>query len=90
MEKIILRRPQLRKDDFYKHGFGEGCRGCRATIMREKSARDPSEACRSRMEQELETTESGKMKLQRTRERMRTQDTRGKRVGREEGQKEDV
>ena len=42
--------------------------------MREKSARDHSEACRSR-----------KMKLQRTRERMRTEDTRGKRVGRDEG-----
>ena len=58
--------------------------------MREKLARDPSEACRSRMEQELETTESGKLKLQRTRERMRTEDTRVKPVGRDEGQKDDV
>ena len=90
MAKIILRRTQLRKDDFHKRGFTEGCRGCRAIIMREKSARDHSEACRSRMEQELETTESGNLKLQRTRERMRTEDTRGKRVGRDEGQKEDV
>ena len=58
--------------------------------MREMSARDHSEGCRSRMEQELELTESGKMKLQRTRGRMETEETRGKRVGREEGQKEDV
>ena len=41
------------------------------------------------MEQELVKTESGQMKFQRTRERIGTEERRGKRVRSHEGQKED-
>ena len=42
---------------------------------REYTTGDHSEACRSGMEQELENTESAKMKLQRTKEIIGTEDT---------------
>ena len=38
IEKIILRRSQLRKDDFYKYGFTDGCRSCNAIITSENTA----------------------------------------------------
>ena len=37
-KRSILRSSQLRKDDFYKYGFTEGCRRCNAIITRENTA----------------------------------------------------
>ena len=54
MEKIILRRSQLRKDDFFKHGFTEGYRSCSAIITRENTAVAGAKWMENEKKQELE------------------------------------
>ena len=59
-----VRRTMLRKEDFFKHGFSEGCLGCQAIIAGQES-RNHSEFCRKRMEDILSNTPSGSDRLKR-------------------------
>ena len=63
-------RLRLTKEEFVRHGFTEGCRGCMAMI-RGGLARTHTEACRSRMEKAVEETPEG-MKRKRKQEEERT------------------
>jgi hypothetical protein len=52
-------RMRLKREDFLEHGFTEGCPGCQALIGG-TAARGHSEACRTRMEAAVTSTERGK------------------------------
>ena len=51
-EKAVPRRPQLNKADFDKHGWTQGCPGCKAALLG-KPAQGHTDACRRRMEENL-------------------------------------
>ena len=55
-EAPARRRLMLRREDFFKLGFTEGCATCRAIIHGHKCGAN-SESCRSRMEKELRAYE---------------------------------
>ena len=57
-------RLRLKKQDFVAHGFTEGCPGCQA-IIAGTTAKGHTEACRSRMESALKTTEDGRQRRER-------------------------
>ena len=57
-------RLRLRKEDFVRHGFTEGCLGCQALIAG-TGARGHSEQCRDRMNEALEETEEGRQRRER-------------------------
>ena len=63
------RRARMNREDFYKHGFSEGCQGCRS-IIANGDARPHTEACRARMEEALRDTAEGRAKLLRAKERI--------------------
>jgi hypothetical protein len=48
------RRAYLKKEDFEKHGYTEGCEGCRRAKTGGMTARPHTEACRVRLEKLLE------------------------------------
>ena len=54
-------RLRLKREDFLKHGFTEGCPGCQAVIAG-TIARGHTEACRTRMNTALDTTDDGKLR----------------------------
>ena len=56
------RRVYLRQEDFIKHGTSPHCPGCRA-LTRGGRAQAHSEACRVRLEGELEKSERGRARL---------------------------
>ena len=51
-------RMKLLREDFFEHGFTDGCKGCKA-IVSKASAQAHSERCRQRMEKLLVDTEKG-------------------------------
>ena len=53
---------RLKKDDFLKFGFTEGCPGCRA-IISGTVARGHHEACRRRMQEALAGDDQGRERL---------------------------
>ena len=68
-EAPARRRLMLRRDDFFKLGFTEGCAACRAIIHGHKYGAH-SESCRSRMEKELRASEVGRRRLERERHKL--------------------
>ena len=63
------RRVYLQKQDFHKYGFTSDCPGCKAIINGGES-RPHTETCRSRMEESLKTSDEGKVKMSRAKERL--------------------
>ena len=63
------RRVYTSRDDLYKHGFTEGCPGCRA-ICQGGESRGHTEACRARVEIAMRNTETGRAKVDRAKERL--------------------
>ena len=63
-ESKRMYRLRLRKMDFLKHGFTEGCVGCQSLIAG-TTARGHTEACRERMNKALEETEEGRQRRER-------------------------
>ena len=57
-------RLRLRRQDFFEHGFSEGCVGCQALIAG-SAARGHSDACRKRMEEAIAKTEEGQRRQER-------------------------
>ena len=51
-------RLRLKREDFIKHGFTEGCIGCKA-IINSTGQRGHTEACRARMLRAMGATEEG-------------------------------
>ena len=49
---------KLMRDDFFEHGFTDGCKGCKA-IIKKAPAQAHMERCRQRMEKLLTETEKG-------------------------------
>ena len=80
-----MRRTQLRKDDFDKHEFSEGRRGCSGHHEQETTLKHEG----AEGNQKLEKTKWANEVAKNTRERMETEETKGKRVRRDGGQKED-
>ena len=62
-------RMRLKREDFLEHGFTEGCSGCQALIGG-TVARGHSEACRTRMEAAVTSTERGKRRREQQEDRM--------------------
>ena len=73
-EESAPRRIMLRRADFYKHGFTDGCRACKVILSGKVPERGGnklhSEACRTRMEELLKETQDGEVKLKRYRDRV--------------------
>ena len=63
------RRARIHKEDYLKHGFTEGCLGCRALIQG-GDTRPHNPACRDRMEEELKKTPEGRARIQKGQERI--------------------
>ena len=63
------RRARINKQDLLKHGFTEGCLGCRAMIQGGEP-RNHTEACRSRVEEAMQATSEGKARVQQAKERL--------------------
>ena len=64
------RRARLLPDDFKRHGFTQGCRGC-AWVEDGVGARVAhTEECRTRLEKLLEEDETGKQRLDRAKDRI--------------------
>ena len=61
-------RLRLRKRDFLKYGFTEGCVGCQAMIAG-TNPRGHTEACRNRMNKALQETDEGRQRLERQSEK---------------------
>ena len=62
--EIRVYRMRLRREDFVKHGFTEGCPGCMA-IISGKIARGHTEGCRDRMMKAIGNEADGKQRLDR-------------------------
>ena len=60
------RRMQLRRRHFVKHGYSESCAGCRA-MQAGISQRIHNEACRRRMQEEMEKDEEGRRWIEKSR-----------------------
>ena len=71
-EAPARRRLILRREDFFKLGFTEGCAACRAIIHGHQCGAH-SESCRSRMEKELR---EGRRRLERERQKLETSGAR--------------
>ena len=56
---VAPRQLYLRKSDFDKHGFSQGCMGCRS-LLRGTARQAHSEACRTRMGREMTGHERAK------------------------------
>ena len=67
--EATTRRIMLRRADFFKHGFTDGCPACKMIVSGKVPERGGNklhtEACRSRMETLLQDTAEGKLRLQR-------------------------
>ena len=74
-EAPARRRLMLRREDFFKLGFTEGCAACRAIIHGHKCGAH-SESCRSRMEKELRASEESRRRLERERQKLETSGAR--------------
>ena len=57
-------RLRLKREDFLRHGFTEGCPGCRAMIAG-STARGHHEACRQRMESAIAADSEGQERVER-------------------------
>ena len=68
-EEPRRRRVRINKEDLYKHGFTEGCLGCRS-IIRGGDPRGHTEACRNRLEEAMKGTEAGRAKVQKAKDRL--------------------
>ena len=66
------RRVYIKRDDLYRHGFTEGCPGCRS-ISQGGEPRGHTDACRTRLETAMRTTEAGKARVQKAKERIDTE-----------------
>jgi len=67
-DEIKPGRVRLTKEDYFDHGFTNGCRGCKAIINKER-AQAHSESCRTRMETALDSSSSGKERKRKADER---------------------
>ena len=61
-------RLRLRREDFFHHGFTEGCQGCKA-LLAGSPTRGHSELCRARMEKEIEKDSDGKARKEKQEEK---------------------
>ena len=68
----VRRRLMLQKKDFGKHGFTEGCQGCRQ-VEQGGYARDHNPTCRKRMEELIAKTDKGRVKIEKANERINQQ-----------------
>lgn len=59
---IQTRRLRLLPKDFMKYGYSQNCPGCRA-LRSKKAAQNHSEACRTRIIEELERTQEGRDRI---------------------------
>ena len=68
-DKLTFRRVYLKRDDFFKFGFTDGCPACK-WIISGKAVRQPhTEKCRARMEASIRETDEGKERYERYEER---------------------
>ena len=65
----VVRRAYLRRSDFERHGFTDGCQGCRA-LQRGERAVMHWEKCRLRIENLIKNTEAGAARMQRAEYKM--------------------
>ena len=67
---IIPRRMRIKPSDLIKFGYTVGCPGCEALQSGSQERRNHIEACRTRIEKELEDSEEGRERLGRAKERV--------------------
>ena len=60
----VVYRMRLKREDFFRHGFTEGCPGCRA-LLAGGAARGHHDACRSRMETAISADPDGSERRER-------------------------
>ena len=64
--EYVPRRARLGQEDFRRHGYTAGCRGCEFLQTGIGGRQGHSEICRQRIEQELSKDDDGQARLERT------------------------
>ena len=66
----VPRRARLYPDDFTEHGYTQGCKGCQFMQTGIGVRYNHNDACRQRMEDKLDETEEGRVRLGRSKGRI--------------------
>ena len=68
----VPKRAKLQPQDFERHGFTVGCPGCEKIKLKSSKRMNHTEACRKRMEEQLEKTPEGQVRVNRAKDRLDT------------------
>lgn len=69
-ETPLVRRTFLKKSDFEKYVFAEGCLGCKALVRGDARAANHRDSCRARIEAAMSSTPDGATRIRRAETRI--------------------